>query len=202
MRTKAILPAFAIIGIALAQPAAANVVYNFFGNVSGAVNAPINPRLVVTDAAFASGSLNFTVTSPSVGLGCGPSGHPSTCTITGDDSGFVSLFNGSFDPVTQSGYESKFSIDVNFAPDGTLGGSIDENGLNQDLAIAGSEFSWSGSLSSDLYPSCDAGTPNGQCKVAGYYLADLPEPLTLSLFGVGVLGVHLARSRPRKMQNV
>jgi len=199
MRVKAMLSVFAIVGIAIAQPAAANVVYNFFGNVSGAVNGPINPRLVVTDAAFASGSLNFSLSSPFPFSACGTASLPS-CIITGDDSGLVSLFNSSFSPVTQSGYEHGFSINIAFAPDGTLSGSIDENGLNQDLAIGGSEFSWSGSLSSDLYPSCDAGTSNGQCKVAGYYLADLPEPLTLSLFGVGVLGVHLARSRPRKMQ--
>jgi hypothetical protein len=177
-------------------PAFANVLYTFYGNLSGAYNGPFQETLVVTDAAVEAGGLSFSIRSP--GLLCGPSSPPYfiVCLVTGDPSGFVSLTDSSFTSTT--GFGSILNVGLEFNPDGTLTGFITEHGENQDLVISGSEFDWTGALSSDRLSLC------GNCSVAGYWATSLPlpvpEPPTIALFGIGITfsaGFCYRRNRAR-----
>lgn len=175
--------------LALGQ-AKADVIYDFnetsaTGALAALPESDYAPQLTVTDAAHASGSLNFTqrcYLSP-----------PSDCTSSGNIPGFVSLTDAS------PGF-GNLSVDVALNPDGTLSGSISEHGLQEDLTSSGDEFSWTGTLLSDRYPACGSASP---CGFTGYWLADspptaVPEPGTLPLV-VGALAILGAIGFGRKL---
>ena len=183
----------ALVGLLLSfcQPASAGVIYQFYGTFVGGPfsGQGFGPSFDVTDAAFAAGSMNFSMTGG--GLGCGPNSppFPQACTIVGDPSGFGHLTGSSWSPMTSSGFGDQFAIDLVFNPDGTLTGSIAEDGFNQTLHMGGSEYDWSGVFSADFMQDC------GQCVVQGYFKTNVPEPVTLSLFGAGLVGAIGVRRR-------
>ncbi len=184
--------------------AEANVIYEFTGTISGLNYGPVpapfsGPSLVVTDAAFQSGSLSL-----SIGPGICPNPNPIACPFSGNTSGLVSFgyagFNDFFGGSPPSG-GGRLSLNVSFNPNGTLTGSIFEAGYNSEFNIAGSEFDWSGSFSADN-ARCFAfqGQP---CTISGAWrTTSVPEPITLAFFGAGVLGVLGVRRRRRKLAHV
>ena len=193
---KQVFSIAALVGLLLSfcQPANANVIYQFHGTFVGGPfgGQDFSPSFDVTDAAFAAGSMNFSMTGG--GLGCGPNSPPlaQTCTIVGDPSGFGQLTGSSWSPMTSSGFGDQFAIDLIFNHDGTLTGNIIDDGLFQTLQMGGSEYDWSGVFSSDFLQEC------GQCLVQGYFKANLPEPFTISLFGIGLVGALVVHRRRKK----
>lgn len=165
--------------------AQADVIYDFnetsaTGFLATLPASAYAPQLVVTDAAYASGSLVFTQSCYLT--------PPSSCTSSGDMSGVVSLTDAT------PGFGNR-SIDIAFNPDGTLSGSILERGLQEDLTSSGDSFSWAGTLLSDRYPACGSASP---CRFTGYWLVDsgptaVPEPSTLMLVAGAFTGFAAIR---------
>jgi len=171
-------------------PASANVTYDFVGSLTNTLipyTTPFGPTgadLVVTDAAVASGSMNF-------GLG-GVSGN------TGDDSGFVSLTTPGFYGQTFTKFDNYgfAAVGVLFDTDGTLTGDVIGLGISSGFQAGGSEFNWTGTEDDD--GSCGAistvGPPRYSCTYSGYWIrSDLavPEPSSAWLFLGGMSALLL-----------
>ena len=182
-----VLAALSLAAMVLASGrAAADVVYAFHetsatGFLGTLPPGDYVPRLVVTDAAYASGALDFSQTCAFA--------FPASCTATGDMSGFASLTDAS------PGFGDR-SIDISFGADRTLSGSIVERGEYEDLSASGTRFSWTGTLLSDRYPGCGAAAP---CSFAGYWYdaTAISEPGTLPLLATALGVLALVRLKRR-----
>ena len=142
------------------------------------------PHLIVTDAAYESGSLAYAVYHPFDYAPC--VANSTVCNVTGNPGGFVSLTDAS------PGF-GDFAIDVSFNPDGFLSGSIVEHGMNQDLVTSSVGESWSGTLESDRFEQCNEGG-SATCRFSGHWVM-VPEPASFALLSVSVLGLVLMRRR-------
>lgn len=93
------------------------------------------------------------------------------------------------------------TVDLAFLPDGTLAGGIVEDGMDMNLTLTGSGFSWASSrFGSDFISECSISNPSGEeCSFTGYFFSSGPfpvsEPMSAVLLGMGVLGLALARRR-------
>lgn len=190
-----------------AAPASAIYTYTY---------VPVDPTfatrgtLIVTDAAVASGSLNYVQRTI---CQSGP------CDTSGDPTGLVSLnYGGGADPfiggiTSPNNAGSLIKVGIAFNPDGTLTGIVTglDGIFDNDFITSGVEFNWAG------YWNNEAGAPNcpatlwrpelGGCYEPGYWYTSqaLPnavtEPSSLSLLfgGALALGLGLWLSR-RKAQ--
>jgi hypothetical protein len=181
------------------QPAQAIPVrYDFIGTVRGGsygpdqVPLPYTARLVVTDAAVASGGLQ-------VSFGPGSCPSPTMCVVSGNPSGLISFGYGipDFfgDPPRGAGF---LHLDVNFLADGTLRGGIVEHGANSDFDITGTDFDWSGTFSSDSSLCGPATIGSSGCTMSGYWISSAAAPVSEPPSGwlvAGGLVLLLAMSR-------
>ena len=87
------------------------------------------------------------------------------------------------------------NIDVIFNADGTLSGLVNYVDTGAHYFTSGAGSSWGGSFNSDLI-NCTNPNP---CGATGYWqtsaVIPAPEPLTMSLFGVGFAGAVALRRR-------
>jgi hypothetical protein len=167
--------------------AQANVIYNFNGQITGAKNGPFTSTLVVTDAAFNAGFLDFRIS----GLFCNTAG-PNFCSVTGDPSGFVSFTDNQnyIENLSSTTATGTLDIDFTFGPGGTVFGSFDIFGSDQDLHFIADGGGFSGTFTSDS-SRC---TTETLCFVAG----TIPEPQTYLVFLAGLAGLAAARRRVLK----
>jgi hypothetical protein len=158
---------------------AAPITYNWT-TTSSVAPAPFtlnySAQLVVDDSALLTG-LQFSMDcffSP-----------PITCTNTGNVEDFISLTDAS------PGF-GDLSMSLIFNADGTLTGTIDEDGLNQNLHLAGSGLDWetTSQFHSDRHPIC------GPCELEGYWLRAgyevptvIPEPASIAILGSGMFAL-------------
>ena len=151
--------------------------------------------LIVDSAALSTG-LHFVSE-------CGFSA-PFTCVRSGNWQDFVSL---SFADINTG----HLALDVTFnASDGTITGGIENDGLAQNLHLAGSHFAWSTvtPLYSDYWFQCGSNT-EPPCGVTGFYkttnsptdlrlVATVPEPASIITIGTALMllgGVAMHRKR-------
>jgi hypothetical protein len=174
MNNKLFISAAALLGCLLATvPACANAIFAFTQQTgTGALAAsPYNPRIVFTDAAAATGSINASehcALSP-----------PQSC--TGNLTGVVSFTFASF------GF-GDHAFNVTLLPNGELAGDIVMNDQNMNLTeICDSTGACSGTLRADFRPSCSP------CGFTGeWHRIAVPEPGTFllvitALVSIGVL---------------
>jgi hypothetical protein len=175
---------------------AAPITYNWITTEqTGPFPFTFAPQLIVDDAVLDEG-LGFSqqcFLSP-----------PSTCTVTGDPSGFINLTDDSF------GF-GNLAIDLTFSEDGTLTGRIDEDGLNQNLHLAGIGLDWSTTSPyfSDRVPFCGT-SANPPCTIEGFWLREgfeppqqVPEPASIVLLGTAMLlALAVARMGRRRAQKL
>jgi hypothetical protein len=155
--------------------AQADAIYDFSGEVTGAANYQTLAKLDVTDAAVASGAINFTI------QGDGNCNNLIGCTITGDPSGFISF---GLAPGFSSNYATgALRVSLAFDTAGNLTGeSFFEEGSLYDLMISGAP-DFSGTIAQDETLCEDALSQNANCFISGQiYREDVPEAPTIFLF--------------------
>lgn len=185
--------------IASASTASADVIYQFYGTMTGGpyIDKPLDLQLTVTDAAVASGSMNFFVSNPGP-VACGPTPYLFPCNVTGDDSGFVSFrFAGHSSQLNPSGGTQGYSFlyNLTFNPDGTLGGNFSELGFESGVNLSGSGLDWTGNVGADFL-LC----PQNGCAATGYFssVGQIPEPSTWALMLAGMAGLAGIRALRRQ----
>src|SRR5216684_812131 len=127
---KLVRPAIIVIAMLVVRPVAVEAsIIDYDFHLTGGTPAGFSPVLQVDSAVLATG-LTFTMNCPLT--------PPFICTHTGDPTGLIGL--------TDSTLAGSKSFALNFAANGTLAGSIVDNGTDENLSITGSGFSWSGTL--------------------------------------------------------
>jgi len=147
-------------------PANASVIYQFTqATATGVLQTnPFNPTLVVSDAAFAAGSIN-------VAEDCFLGGRPGcTKSITGIEAFTFASFG-----------RGRHAFDLTFGE--LLLGSINIDDLSMNLHEQSGAFGiWAGTLFADFRMTC------GPCDFTGVWnLVDVPEPSSIALFGTALL---------------
>lgn len=161
-------------------------------------------KLTFTDAIVASGSYSFSEVCPD------PS-NPSSCpALSSRNFNGLQIDIGGIQPLNE-GMKSLDAL-LNFVDTGEgliLTGHINYADLGSYFNFASipnpnpigdpnyaEGFHWSGTYNSDsLLCGHDTGTGVFQCEVAGYW--DTPEPITLSIFGAGLIGAVAMRRRQK-----
>jgi len=186
----ALLAAAMACGLATGASAATytlvNPVYNQVALDAGVALRPFAPvDITVSDAAVASGAFSVRI-----------QGSPASGPIseTGDVASFVS-FHGR-ELVTPTSIFGTLTASLSFAADGSVtSGSVYFLGVGDELHFSGTSASFGGAFGSDQYNGCSAG-----CRLTGQLAATLtsnpvPEPVSMGLLGIGVLGALFARRR-------
>jgi hypothetical protein len=185
-RLAGFLVAAATVATSMIGSARADITYQWTTtSATGALAADYSalaPELVITDVAEASGSA-------SVDAPCSLLPGP-PCGFT--DNGIVSFFSDILPPGQGFG---TLLVDVTTNPDGTLSGSITEQGQDEDFIASGSEYSWTVTevVGDEGYiQNCRS------CTATGYFQAPIvatSEPTTTALLVPAVGIVVLWRCR-------
>jgi hypothetical protein len=200
IRKAAAATAFLLGAVIVLLPTAAKAVYIY--NYVPIFSDPFRATLTVTDAAVASGNMNFRI-GPELCSGA-------TCSnTTGDDSGFISLDIGigSYDDLfTPTQVRGTVAVGATFNLDGTLSGFVTGLGVNSDFESSGSDFNWDARWASDggglLCPDerWDPSFPG--CRDPGHWTTaravDVPQPASIWLFSSGLLTLLLCFAASRK----
>jgi hypothetical protein len=188
----ALLAAAMACGLATgAQAAVFNLTGQTYNAEAQSRGAIVSFRLVISDAAVARGSFNLQERALSQIL-----------SVTGDVADFVSASTGPFasggQTVTPTSAQFvNLNLSLGFGG-GTAGGTINFLGQSDGLQLTGSGGMFSGTFGSD-FNNCQDSGPNA-CMVTGRLTASaspspVPEPVSMSLLGISLLGALLLRRR-------
>jgi hypothetical protein len=191
---KIFLAVLAVGGALAVSPAAqADVIYQFVitsesPTLSALPLAAFAPTLTITDAAYASGTLNYTFTGQYARECNNISEGNSPCIVNG--SGFVSLKNHdklTGNTKTDEGY---VFANITLQPNEGLSGSLNTSAFaEEDYSLSGTGDAWTGYFDTDVYSRCGFGGPAGHtCTYTGYW-EEVPEPPTATLMIAGLFGL-------------
>ena len=171
-----------------ASAARADTTYIYTGTYSSGITVvgPFNLDLTVTDALATGGSLSFIVSG--FGTGC-TLVSPTTCTITGDPTGFISLSDNLFDNYAFPDIFGSLLVNLTFTGTGPSGGLV-ANGLDTNLSLGIGPNALAGSLQTDP-PACSPDSRNF-CTVSAIRV---PEPPGLMLMFAGLMALFLLRRK-------
>lgn len=183
----------AVAALSIHASSQANVVYEWQGN-NDATPYNITLRMEFTDAAFAAGVLHLSASEYEF--------HPETGLVA-----FDYTFPGRARPVSYAPQDHAFGtgeglqMDIVFRDDLTLSGSFKATGIESHIFMdsVGSLFTVTNANSDAGMPWAGC-TPFANCAGATGVFRQVPEPGSLALVGLGLLGlarrVRAKRAKP------